>query len=68
MQVASGAKRNLFELTAKDVPGARFIVGQLEKHSVVQLRWWLVSRNEKIGNKVALIGEVCTLFVIIFVN
>ena len=43
-------------LTEEDVPGASFTYAQLERHSVEQLRRWLVCRGMKrSGNKSALL-------------
>ncbi|XP_062614630.1 uncharacterized protein LOC134276383 [Saccostrea cucullata] len=57
--MASTSKFQAIKLTEDDVPGAKLIYPEVENHSVVQLRRWLLCRGVKTsGNKCDLVQRV----------
>ena len=51
------------ELTVNDVPGAAFLYSDVEKHSILQLRWLECRRMKRPGTKSLLLERyACVLY------
>ena len=49
--MASNIIDSVVELTVNDVPGAAFMYSDVEKHSILQLRWLECRRMKRPGTK-----------------